>query len=201
MPNDQSLPLFPGWADTFEELGKLLKLPCTYPNGARCFTGHTARASGAVHLASSQVELWHIQLFGRWGSQVFLQYIRVAPLKQCDKLALETSVHLPLSTAQLEDLLRRAQAGLATAVACPTQEMLADSEASVEQLEPPRADDPIIANPNEGKDYRSLLYGKGFHPKEWRTRCAWRFGGQHTSFELSDSLPTPKMACRKCFRN
>eukprot|EP00435_Cladocopium_sp_Y103_P016081 s625_g4.t1 len=152
---EPSAPVFPGadgypatksgWADTFEELGKMLQLPITYPNGARCFTGHTARATGAVHLASCQVELWRVQLFGRWGSQVFLQYIRDAPLKQLDKLALETSVHLSLSTAksQLQDLLRRAEAGLSTAVACPTAEMLADCEAAATELAPPKPTDVI----------------------------------------------------------
>lgn len=208
---DPSTPIFPaadgnpasktGWADTFEELGKILKLPCTYPNGARCFTGHTARASGAVHLAASQVELWRIQLFGRWGSQVFLQYIRDAPLKQLDKLALETSVHLSLSTAkaQLQDLMRRAQTGLATTLACPTPDMLGDCEASIGDLEPPKITDPIVINLNGGKTHRSLVYGDDFHPKEWRTRCAWRFGGPHTNFEISSDLPDPKVACRKCF--
>ena len=208
---DPSTPIFPaadgnpasktGWADTFEELGKILKLPCTHPNGARCFTGHTARASGAVHLAASQVELWRIQLFGRWGSQVFLQYIRDAPLKQLDKLALETSVHLSLSTAkaQLQDLMHRAQTGLATTLACPTPDMLGDCEASIGDLEPPKITDPIVINLNGGKTHRSLVYGDDFHPKEWRTRCAWRFGGPHTNFEISSDLPDPKVACRKCF--
>ena len=60
-----------------------------------------------MHLAASQIEVWRIQLVGRWGSQVFLQYIRDAPLKQLDKLALETSVHLSIDAAKLrlEDLL------------------------------------------------------------------------------------------------
>ena len=206
-----STPLFPGadgmpatkagWADTFEELGRRLKLPTTYPNGARCFTGHTARASGAVHLAASQVELWRIQLFGRWGSQVFLQYIKDAPLKQLDQLALETSAHVSLAAAkaQLQDLLRRAQSGLSTVVACPSTDMLADCEASVEPLDPPRPSDPIIVNLNGGKTHRTLLYGDEFHPKEWKTRCAWKFGGPHTNFELSNAMPDAKVACRKCF--
>lgn len=83
---EPSSPVFPssdgspasktGWADTFQHLGAALGLPTSHPNGARCFAGHSARASGAVHLAASQIEVWRIQLFGRWGSQVFLQYIR-----------------------------------------------------------------------------------------------------------------------------
>lgn len=75
---EPSSPVFPssvgspasktGWADTFQHLRAALGLPTSHPNGARSFTGHSARASGAVHLAASQIEVWRIQLFGRWGS-------------------------------------------------------------------------------------------------------------------------------------
>ena len=41
-----------GWADTFEALAKILDLPITHQNGARAFTGHTARVSGARFMAS-----------------------------------------------------------------------------------------------------------------------------------------------------
>ena len=44
-----------GWADTFQWLASQLGLDIRYQNGARKFTGHSARATGAVHLASTQV--------------------------------------------------------------------------------------------------------------------------------------------------
>jgi len=65
-----------GWADTFQAIAAVLGIPLHHPNGARIFTGHSARVTGARHLASTNVELWRIQLFGRWGSSVFLHYIR-----------------------------------------------------------------------------------------------------------------------------
>eukprot|EP00435_Cladocopium_sp_Y103_P052295 s1434_g16.t1 len=190
-----------GWADTFEILGKTLQLPCTYPNGARCFTGHTARATGAVHMASNQVELWRIQLFGRWGSQVFLHYIRDAPLKQLDKLALETSAQMSIEAAksQLQDLLRRAKTGLASVIACPSQEMIDDCETAAPQLEPPRPTDVNILNTNGGKVHRTLVFGDAFHPREWKTRCSWHFGGPHTTYEVLEGAPSASEACRKCF--
>ena len=75
-----------GWADTFQALAKMLGIPTHHANGARAFTGHSARVSGARHLASTQVELWRVQLYGRWGSNVFIHYIQDAPLAQLDSL-------------------------------------------------------------------------------------------------------------------
>ena len=69
-----------GWASTFEFIATLLGKDTTGPTGLKLFTGHSARASGAIHLARSHVELWKIQLFGRWGSEVFKVYLRESPL-------------------------------------------------------------------------------------------------------------------------
>eukprot|EP00439_Symbiodinium_sp_Y106_P063636 s4235_g9.t2 len=61
-----------GWADTFQELARLLGIPTCWPNGARAFTGHSARATSAQYLASHGIELWRVQIFGRWGSDAIL---------------------------------------------------------------------------------------------------------------------------------
>ena len=43
-------------------------------------TGHTGRVSGAQALAATGMELWRVQLFCRWGSDVVLKYVRDAAL-------------------------------------------------------------------------------------------------------------------------
>ena len=68
-----------GWATTFEWIAHLLDEPLTTASGVKRFTGHSARATGAVHLAETQVEPWRVQLFGRWGSECFKIYVRSAP--------------------------------------------------------------------------------------------------------------------------
>ena len=120
---------------------------------------------------------------------------------QLDKLALETSVHLSLETArsQLQDLLRKKDHDLKSAVACPTQDMIEDCEASTPALEPPKASDVAVRNLNGGKIHRSLNHGEAYHPREWRTRCSWHFGSSHTTYEF---VPLPKdgrHCCKKCF--
>lgn len=91
-----------GWVATFEWLAQQLGEPLETPTGARRFTGHSARATGAVHLASTQGELWRIQLFGRWGSEAFKLYVRNAPLSQLHLLAQESSVQTAISKAKAE---------------------------------------------------------------------------------------------------
>ena len=69
-----------GFADTYQWAGKQLGVPVVGPTGLRLFTGHSGRATGAQYLAGLGVELWRIQLFGRWGSDAFVLYVRDAPL-------------------------------------------------------------------------------------------------------------------------
>ena len=106
---DGGVPSKQGWADTFQALAARLGLATHHPNGARAYTGHSARVTGARHLASTQVDLWRVQLFGRWGLEVFVHYIQEAPLAQLDSLALEASAKMSIQEAklQLQDLLRR----------------------------------------------------------------------------------------------
>jgi hypothetical protein len=125
-----------GWADTFQEIARLLNIPTSHANGARCFTGHSARVTGARHMASTNVELWRVQLFGRWGSDVFKHYIQDAPLSQLDSLALETGAKLSIEEAklQLQDLLRRTSSEASQLLATPPAVMIEDCEASLEQM-------------------------------------------------------------------
>ena len=95
-------PVKAGWVATFEWVALHLNEPLTTATGASRFTGHTGRATGAVHLAQTQIELWRIQLFGRWGSEAFKLYGRQAPLSQLHLLAQEASVHTALASAKAE---------------------------------------------------------------------------------------------------
>ena len=156
-----------------------------------------------MFLAATNIELWRIQLFGRWGSQIFLQHIKDAPLAQLDQLSMETSVHISMATAkaQLQDLLRQAKSDITSTLACPTPLMLQDCEAATPaDIEPPKASDPVIRNCNGGKLHRTLGYEEQTHPKHWRTRCSWHFGLSHTSFEVvDDGYELDHKCCLKCF--
>ena len=65
-------------------------------------TGHMPRVSGAVHLARAGLEVWKIQIFCRWGSDVVLKYIQDSPLEQSHKWARDAAVGLGLAEARNE---------------------------------------------------------------------------------------------------
>ena len=52
---------------------------------------------------------------------------------------------------------------------------------------------------NGGKLHRALTFGDNFHPREWKTRCAWHFGGPHTLYEALREIPEQASFCFKCF--
>ena len=81
-----------------------------HASGAPRYTGHTARASGAQQLAARGIELWKIQIFGRWGSAAFLRYVRSSPLASMTKLASEAAAREPANAQRTQPLRLQADA-------------------------------------------------------------------------------------------
>jgi len=87
---DLDLPLFP--SELGEVCGKpavvatllasatLLGVPRASPDGSERVSGHSLRAAGAQGLARAGIDLWAIQLLGRWGSDAVKGYVREAHL-------------------------------------------------------------------------------------------------------------------------
>ena len=66
-------------------------------------TGHSARVEGAMRMAYARHTEWTIQLFGRWGSNTVLKYVREALLgREGGTIAQVTEGYLPHSS--LEEL-------------------------------------------------------------------------------------------------
>ena len=193
-----------GWANTFQAIAVRLGLPVSHPNGARLFTGHSARVTGARHLAATNVELWRIQLFGRWSSSVFLHYIQDAPNVQMQTLALESSAALSIqqAQAQLGALLRQIE-DLKPQVARVQAEMQHDCEASLGHITPISGSEPWVLNTSHsGKLHRALVWDKSVNPKSWRTRCGWNFASHSADYTMYEShLGGPEQVpkCLKCF--
>ena len=100
-------------------------------------------------MALNQVELWRIQLFGRWGSDCFKIYVRSAPLSQLTMLAKETSVQTSLLVArqELQALLKQIKQVEVPNPVVPLKsqpvEALADCENAAELIEPPAVQDDV----------------------------------------------------------
>lgn len=197
-----------GWVATFEWLAQQLGEPLETPTGARRFTGHSARATGAVHLASTQVELWRIQLFGRWGSEAFKLYVRNAPLSQLHLLAQESSVQTAISKAkaelaamvkQLESLgqwqasQRMAEQPIQCLLDCESAAPIVPAHESAEALF-------VMNRRRSGKLHRVTHYGGTVQHYLWHSACFWYFARHDANYALLKAEPENAPKCAKCFR-
>jgi len=64
-----------------------LGLPRSAPDGSERISGHSLRATGAQGLAKAGLELWALQLLGRWGSDAIVSYVREAHLARSEEWA------------------------------------------------------------------------------------------------------------------
>ena len=198
-----------GWADTFEHLGKQLKLPILTDTGLRRFTGHSARATGAIHLAHTHTELWRIQLFGRWGSDCFLRYVREAPLSQLFGLAQEATLQTSLAAARAElaAILAKvpdsANRTATTDFTAQKIEVLADCEAAntlVPDVPVPACPLFVVNLAPDGKVHKVGRSGPHLPHYLWRAACSWPFARHHADYDLTDTRPTDRKLCAKCFK-
>eukprot|EP00435_Cladocopium_sp_Y103_P044529 s39_g12.t1 len=210
-PNNTAEWLFPtssggkptkqGWVKTFTEVARMIGLPTHWDNGAPRHTGHSARASGACHLAQAGVDLWRIQVFGRWSSAAFLRYVRSSPLASLSNLASEAAISNSIAAAKTE--LRALSNHGPKMIEDPHQvvpiseEMLA--EAAPEPVTPGSSREFVANAASGGKIHEVLLKGDGFHPRDWRTYCGWYFGRGLTNYSLFSQVPSG-VQCKVCFR-
>ena len=88
---DRDLPLFPTEAGevvskeamtaTLLRAATYLGVPAAAPDGSERVGGHSLRPTGAQGLARLGLDLWSIQLLGRWGSSAVQGYAREASLE------------------------------------------------------------------------------------------------------------------------
>ena len=177
--------------------------------GASRFPGHTGRATGAVHLAQTQIELWRIQLFGRWGSEAFKLYVRQAPLSQLHLLAQEASVHTALASAKAElaaifAQIKSSQDLLAKQpVAQQPMQCLVDCEAATGSTpvhSPPETELYVVNRRHLGKVHRVATHGPRVQHYLWHSTCHWYFARHQADYRLVNTIPENAQKCAKCFR-
>ena len=202
-----------GWATTFEWIAQRLGEPLKTTSGARRFTGHSARATGAVHLAETQVELWRIQLFGRWGSECFKIYVRSAPLAQLTHLSQETAVSASLASARAElaAVLEKVKSLQHDVAQVPLARQQVQDLADCEAAEPlvqhqvqhgSTSSYPFVLNCSSlGKLHRVVPYSPGTPHHLWHTRCSWFFARHAGDYSLEARIPENTQKCRKCFKD
>ena len=222
---DLDLPLFPAldgstvtkdkMVSTIVEAAVRLQIPLAAPDGSARVSGHSLRVTGAQGLSRLGIDVWAIQLLGRWGSSAVLDYIREVPLELSASWARRAA-----QAVSLEEMLRsRSSAAgssstpsltiarpspLPSSAACLLQGTALEGaldeaeRAACVQATPIEACK-FVASPS-GKWHRLSFVGLAGASAGWSAACGWRFAGSLAS--LATDLPPQlchKFFCSRCF--
>ena len=101
-----ALPLFPtargtaptkrAMTETIVMAARLLGVPLSSADGMNRITGHTLRPTGAQGLAKMGLDMWSIELLGRWGSKAVQRYVRDATVSEAAARARAARMHVNL---------------------------------------------------------------------------------------------------------
>ena len=192
---------------TIEKAAFLLKVPLTSPDGTERVSGHSLRVTGAQGMAKLGLDLWAVQLLGRWGSNTVLQYVRLAHLEAAEGWARRAASNMPLEDVvkelvSLQPVERPAavvkKSMVRTAAAQTELEEALRHEVLVEEL---REEEKLSVVMGDSGVAHSVLLGPpetDLHSS--RTVCGWRFGRSGAALRRRSDLPSSyKALCQKCF--
>ena len=181
----------------------LLKVDKQTADGGERVSGHSLRVTGAQGLSRAGLDVWAIQLLGRWGSEAVLTYVRSVPLQKSAEWAQK------VMTKALEDKLQEepAQEGRAITGADPkscvgmlemdfSKELKEAREADAVRLTP-HASSKFVRSARGAFHKVGLVDGK---TATWTSACGWRFSPSEASIFVND-LPLDvhyKFLCSKC---
>ena len=193
-------------AETFVAAARHLQVPVESPDGAERVSGHTLRVTGAQGMARAGLDIWAIQLLGRWGSDAVNTYVRDAQLASAASWASRAASTRSLSEVVDDIVVRRRpveDCGLAVrpmrqqgAVAVDVAEALDHEVAAAVSSTMVQ---PKLVQSSTGVWHAVLLQPEVADPGLAVTFCGWRFGHrQYTIHEYSELPASHKVLCAKC---
>ena len=206
-------------ASTLVEAARFLDAPIESATGR--ITGHSMRVTGAQGMASAGLDLWAIQLLGRWGSMAVRTYVREAHLDQAELWAQKVAQQTDLSE-MTKSLAKQVEVNMKDTEVWKALERKAaevvKEAASNQRLQMPLEDcaEALAAEaiPVVSKSARldvvtsscGVVHQVAFGPPEAElalsmTTCGWRFGGA-AGAKLSPRAELPpvyKRLCARCF--
>ena len=171
-------------------------------------------------MAKAGVDVWAIQLLGRWGSSAVLGYIREVPLELAatwaaraartmtlDEVVRQRSLALasssssrpPSSTPRASSSSSSTTGASSTVVPEVMVEALSEAIRAEEVAALPMSACRFLASPS-GKWHRLSHRGLSGAALGWSAACGWAFAGSLAS--LADELPAAlchKWFCARCF--
>ena len=231
---DPDLPLFPCLGgevatkakvtDTILAAAGHLRVPVSVADGSERISGHSLRATGAQGLSALGLDLWAIQLLGRWGSDAVKGYVREAHIQKAADWASSASRRRELEALVADVVAQHAVRG---SVGPPQASDVAAALETV-NLETPQAKDMLDmvaeeatlkiedqARANEEQENTKYVRNEASNVlhrvargpplyliSDWASTCGWKFGRSPMSRILdSAELPeNPDWICGRCLR-
>ena len=211
-PSDD-LPLFPSldgcapakcdFVRTFTEAAIRMGCATTSADGSRAITGHSLRVGGAQGLARRGVELWAIQLMGRWGGETVRRYLADSHLDAAARRASSSgSIARGWDLDLLLTKLKEKEAS-SEAIACPAARAhLALEVDQTSRLEVASENSLVapkwVTNFSSGICHKVLPLASSAEGLDI-TYCGWKFGGRRDAGLPVDRQPTVyRQVCARC---
>jgi hypothetical protein len=208
----ENLPLFPTASGgfvlkhravrTFWFAAKVFKEELWTSSGALRFGGHVLRITMAMYLGKLGVDIWRIQLLGRWGSSAVLRYVRESPLQNLHSLA-DLVMGLQRDSSCMTELHGQSSPLSATSAAhLPFNAVQAHELEQLDGYVRPQQvhGTKYLANTNSGVVHIPLVWSIGLAPESWRTRCGWCFGLPPSHFKGHSGDVALHLRCSRCWR-
>ena len=175
------------------------------------FGEHALRVSGAQFLSRAlHMDVYLIQLYGRWASRTVARYVQDAPLArplplQAGNQAMVTLDMIAKMVAELIGEKKPLKDALAQVVPCVDEETVLALQVELKSaLHPPAmsdgddAEEALVMNKRTKVAHAVLVGpGPGVSSDDYFARCGWRFGLVSHCFP---STPSDfKKRCQKCF--
>ena len=210
LPSD--LPFFPNAelrettkeavASTLEAAAEKLAVPKATPDGSERISGHTLRVTGAQGMARCGIDVWAIQLLGRWGSAAVMKYVREAQLEAAASWASKAAASLSLG-AKVTQAAASSEGQLALADGVCHEGKVDVTDALAHELRASSQDEEMakeVVVSSTGVWHAVLLNPEVADKSMATSFCGWRFGESVSKVLKYSELPrNHKDLCARCF--
>jgi hypothetical protein len=211
---------------TILEAAKSLGVAVASPDGSVRVSGHSLRVTGAQGLTHRGLDVWTVQLLGRWGSTAVQGYVRDLHLVDASRRAAGSSS----GGASLDDIVKAvvsrlgemepsrstASSSASSSSRCRIEAaVVAEASYAAPEFRETLAGEVEVAaacsqskyweqvvNPASGTIHIFPAAQRGPPTQQWHTACGWRFtrGGGGAHFRAKDSPLPLQGRCGRCWK-
>ncbi len=213
--HDLNIPLFPSCEGEFrshfemtgmiQDIIELTGEPLTRPgvDGRRLqrFAEHVLRVSGAQLMARGGMDLYFIQLMGRWGSNSIERYVQDSYLLDQNNVSIAVTDKInarPDTGHSTEMISENNKSSLTDATMISLQKDIETMQIELGTLRTKVDLKALILNNKTQTMHIPVICEKGTPSSTWKTRCGWAYAKQ--TFCRVTCLPAGASRCTKCWK-